>query len=152
MRFRLGERYCQESDTGLRYRQHAGLGSSIPVMTKNSSSTDSLRTARTGRRPAWRDGGNDSRVTGTVLSANLLGMLAILEAVVGALLAALRPQAILVAENLVLRQQLAILRRATPRPRLQPIDRAFWILVSRTVPKLDRCGRRRVVMDLAQNA
>jgi hypothetical protein len=48
---------------------------------------------------------------------------AILEAVVGALLAALRPRAILFAENLVLRQQLAILRRATPRPRLRPIDR-----------------------------
>jgi hypothetical protein len=34
---------------------------------------------------------------------------AILEAVVGALFAALRPRAILVAENLVLREQLAIL-------------------------------------------
>jgi transposase InsO family protein len=43
--------------------------------------------------------------------ANLDGMLAILEAVVGALFAALRPRASLVAENLVLRQQLAILRR-----------------------------------------
>jgi transposase InsO family protein len=56
---------------------------------------------------------------------------AILDAVVGALLAALRTRAILVAENLVLRQQLAILRRATPRPRLRPIDRAFWVIVSR---------------------
>jgi hypothetical protein len=56
---------------------------------------------------------------------------AILEAVVGALLAALRPRAILFAANLVLRQQLAILRRATPRPRLRPIDRAFWVIVSR---------------------
>jgi transposase InsO family protein len=58
-------------------------------------------------------------------------MLPILEAVVGALLAALRPRASLVAENLVLRQQLAILRRANPRPRLRPIDRAFWVVVSR---------------------
>src|SRR5271155_1712322 len=58
-------------------------------------------------------------------------MLAILEPVVGALLAALRPRAVLVAENLVLRQQLAILRRTSPRPRLRPIDRAFWVVVSR---------------------
>jgi hypothetical protein len=50
---------------------------------------------------------------------------AILEALFGALFAALRPRAILFAENLVLRQQLAILRRATPRPRLRPIGRAF---------------------------
>jgi transposase InsO family protein len=66
-------------------------------------------------------------------------MLTIVEAVVGALLAALRPRAILVAENLVLRQQLAILRRATPRPRLQPIDRAFWILVSRLWSRWAEC-------------
>jgi hypothetical protein len=46
--------------------------------------------------------------------ATLQGMVTILEAVVGALLVALGPRAILVAENLVLRQQLAILRRATP--------------------------------------
>jgi hypothetical protein len=38
----------------------------------------------------------------------------------GELLAALRPRATLLAENLVLRQQLAIL------PRLRPSDRAFW--------------------------
>jgi transposase InsO family protein len=58
-------------------------------------------------------------------------VLALVQAIVGALFAAFRPRASLVAENLVLRQQLAILRRATPRPRLRPIDRAFWILVSR---------------------
>jgi hypothetical protein len=44
-------------------------------------------------------------------------MLTILEAVVGALLAALRPRASLVAENLMLRQQLAILCRAKRRER-----------------------------------
>ena len=58
-------------------------------------------------------------------------MLALLEATAGALFAALRPRLSLVAENLVLRQQLAILRRVTPRPRLRPIDRAFWVVVSR---------------------
>ena len=66
-------------------------------------------------------------------------MNAILEAVVGALFAALRPRAILFAENLVLRQQLAILRRATPRPRLRPIDRAFWVIVSRMWSRWAEC-------------
>ena len=66
-------------------------------------------------------------------------MKAILEAVVGALLAALRPRALLFAENLVLRQQLAILRRATPRPRLRPIDRAFWVIVSRLWSRWAEC-------------
>jgi transposase InsO family protein len=64
---------------------------------------------------------------------------AIIEAVVGALFAALRPRAILFAENLVLRQQLAILRRATPRPRLRPIDRAFWVIVSRLWSRWAEC-------------
>jgi putative transposase len=37
----------------------------------------------------------------------------------------------LVAEILVLRQQLAVLKRDRPRPPLRPIDRAFWVVVSR---------------------
>ena len=41
------------------------------------------------------------------------------------------PRASLVAENLFLRQQLGILRRTTARARLRPIDRAFWVAVSR---------------------
>jgi putative transposase len=52
-------------------------------------------------------------------------------AVVGALRAALRSRVSLVAENLALRQQLAILRRQTKRARLTPLDRAFWIVLSR---------------------
>jgi transposase InsO family protein len=59
-------------------------------------------------------------------------MRVVLQAIVGALLAAVRPRASLVIENLALRQQLAILRRATPRPRLRPVDRAFWVVLSRT--------------------
>jgi transposase InsO family protein len=54
-------------------------------------------------------------------------MVALLQAIVGALLAALKPRASLVLENLALRQQLAVLRRATRRPRVRPIDRAFWV-------------------------
>jgi hypothetical protein len=57
-------------------------------------------------------------------------MLALVEAIFGAFFAAFRPRMSLVAENLLLRQQLAILCRATPRPRLRPIDRAFWVIVT----------------------
>src|SRR5580658_2897953 len=71
---------------------------------------------------------SDSAVTPTILGA-----------VVGALFAALRPRAILFAEKLGLRQQLAILRRATPRPRLRPIDRAFWVIVSRLWSRWAEC-------------
>ena len=58
-------------------------------------------------------------------------MLAILSAVLGAFVSAFHPRASLVAENLVLRQQLAILKRERPRPSLRPIDRAFWVVVRR---------------------
>ncbi len=83
-----------------------------------------------GRRPAYRFGRGDSRVTGRPTGATLAGRLTVLDAALGALLAALRPRASLVAENLLLRQQLAVLRRTGPRPRLRPIDRAFWVVVS----------------------
>jgi hypothetical protein len=59
-------------------------------------------------------------------------MLGLVEAVIGAFFAAFHPRASLVAENLALRQQLATLRREGPRPRLLPIDRAFWVILSRT--------------------
>jgi putative transposase len=59
-------------------------------------------------------------------------VIALIEALVGALLAGLRLRASLVAENLALRQQLAVLQRKTPRPRLRTVDRPFWMLLSRT--------------------
>ena len=58
-------------------------------------------------------------------------MLTLVTAILGALVAALRPRASLVVENLALRQQLAVLRRAVPRPRLCPVDRAFWAVLSK---------------------
>ena len=39
----------------------------------------------------------------------------------------LRPQRELAIENLALRQQLAILKRTTKRPKLSHADRAFWV-------------------------
>jgi hypothetical protein len=57
-------------------------------------------------------------------------VLALLEAIIGALVSASASRANLVAENLALRQQLAVLRVGR-RARLRSIDRAFWVVVSR---------------------
>jgi transposase InsO family protein len=43
----------------------------------------------------------------------------------------LLPRSQLVLENLALRQQLAVLRRSIPRPRLRTWDRLFWVWLSR---------------------
>ena len=51
--------------------------------------------------------------------------------VVRAVAAFFKPKASLVAENLCLRQQILVLQRRHPRPRLQDKDRRFWILASR---------------------
>src|SRR5438445_5912186 len=48
----------------------------------------------------------------------------------GALRAALRPRTDLALENLALRQQLALLRRRSKRPRFGRVDRAFWLWLS----------------------
>ena len=45
-----------------------------------------------------------------------------------AIVAIFRPKALLIAENLCLRQQLIVLQ---PRPRLRDADRRFWIVASR---------------------
>lgn len=37
-------------------------------------------------------------------------------------------------ENLALRQQLAIVTRTSPRPRLTAVERSFWVLMSRVWP------------------
>jgi putative transposase len=57
-------------------------------------------------------------------------VMALFTAMVGALASSFRTRAGLVAENLALRQQLAVLRVGR-RPRLRPVDRAFWVVVSR---------------------
>jgi hypothetical protein len=48
-----------------------------------------------------------------------------------AILAALKPKALVVAENRCLRQQLLVLQRRQPRPYLKTADRLFWVLASR---------------------
>jgi hypothetical protein len=49
----------------------------------------------------------------------------------GAIAVIFRPRALLIAENLCLRQQLGVLQRGRPRPRLSSVDRRFWILAGR---------------------
>jgi putative transposase len=45
--------------------------------------------------------------------------------------AAVRPKVLLIADNLCLRQQLLVLQRRKPRPRLKDADRRFWVLACR---------------------
>jgi len=54
--------------------------------------------------------------------------------VVRAIAAFFKPKVTLVAENLCLRQQLLVLQRRHPRPRMWDKDRRFWILASRFFP------------------
>src|SRR6266478_764550 len=51
-------------------------------------------------------------------------------ALLGAARAALRTHADLALENLALRQQLALLRRRSKRPRFSPLARVFWVWLS----------------------
>ena len=61
-------------------------------------------------------------------------MLKWLVIIVRTLRSALRPQQELALENLVLRQQLAVLKYRHPRPRLTDADRLFWVVLSRLWP------------------
>lgn len=50
-----------------------------------------------------------------------------------------KSRARLMAENLCLRQQLAVLTRQQKRPHLHDRDRRFWILMSRWLPRWREC-------------
>jgi hypothetical protein len=54
----------------------------------------------------------------------------VLRLLVLAIGAIFKPKTLLIAENLCLRQQLVVLQRRHPRPRLSDADRRFWILAS----------------------
>lgn len=45
--------------------------------------------------------------------------------------AVFKERAIVVAENIALRQQLSCLIHRGPRPKLRPVDRVFWVLLFR---------------------
>ncbi len=38
-------------------------------------------------------------------------------------------------ENIALRQQVAVLKRERRQPRLRPLDRVFWVFLSRLWPR-----------------
>lgn len=48
--------------------------------------------------------------------------------------AGLTSRADLIAENLALRHQLMVLQRSAKRPQLRPLDRLFWVWLSRLWP------------------
>jgi transposase InsO family protein len=61
-------------------------------------------------------------------------MLHLLHALLATARSSLRSQRELALENLALRQQLAVLKRRTKRPKLSTADRAFWVVLSRLWP------------------
>lgn len=58
-------------------------------------------------------------------------MFRILHLLLRTVLRIFRSRRTLLLENLVLRQQLAIMKRKHPRPHLQPVDKLFWLLMRR---------------------
>jgi len=57
----------------------------------------------------------------------------------GLLKASIRARQHLVAENLALRHQLAVLKRSVKRPRIEDSDRIFWILMRCTLNQWAEC-------------
>jgi hypothetical protein len=53
----------------------------------------------------------------------------------GVLLRNFRTRRSLMLENLALRQQLTVLKRRHPKPRLGPFDKLFWVVARRFWPK-----------------
>jgi putative transposase len=53
----------------------------------------------------------------------------------GVILRTFRTHRGLMLENLALRQQLTVLKRKHPRPRLRPLDKLFWVLARRFWPR-----------------
>ena len=49
----------------------------------------------------------------------------------GAVVCLFRTRRSLMLENLALRQQLAVLKRKQPRPRLGALDKLFWVVARR---------------------
>jgi hypothetical protein len=80
------------------------------------------------------------RVVGVAVASQTLipfsgRMTALFVALLASLRVAIRSRLELAAEILALRHQLAVLQRATPkRPRLRPLDRLLWVLLSSVWP------------------
>jgi hypothetical protein len=58
-------------------------------------------------------------------------MFDLLELWLGAIPRIFRTHRALMLENLALRQQLAVLKRKHPRPKLGPFDKLFWVVARR---------------------
>jgi hypothetical protein len=75
-----------------------------------------------------------SRVAGTPVCYKSAAMFDLFRLWFGTILRIVRTQRSLVLENLVLRQQLVVLKRQHPRPRLGPLDKLFWLGARRFWP------------------
>src|SRR5271169_6148049 len=62
---------------------------------------------------------------------NLAAMFDLFRLWCGAIVRTFRSRRGLVLENLALRQQLVVLKRKQPRPKLGPLDKIFWVLARR---------------------
>ena len=91
------------------YSSHTGCRSSKPRRRRNS----------------WRF---------SLLPATVCGMQTIIMILVDFLRVIVLSRATLQLENIALRQQVAVLKRERPRPWLGPLDRVFWIILSRLWP------------------
>ena len=58
-------------------------------------------------------------------------MLQAIELLVASVLRCFRSRRTLLIENLILRQQLVVLKRKHPRPRLNVLDKVIWVLAQR---------------------
>jgi putative transposase len=59
----------------------------------------------------------------------------VVSALIACLVSLLRSRLSLCVENLALRHQLAVYKQTSPRPRLRPADRLFWVWLSRLWPR-----------------
>ena len=69
------------------------------------------------------------------LPATICGMQMIVVILVAFVREIVLSRARLQLENIALRQQVAVLKRDRPRPQLHPLDRVFWVFVSRLWPR-----------------
>ena len=71
-----------------------------------------------------------NNIAGSVL-LQLLTMFRFISMCLGVVVRFFRARRSLLLENLALRQQLAVLKRRHPRPRLDLLDKLFWVAIRR---------------------
>ena len=78
---------------------------------------------------------NFARQPGKPVCYNFVAMFNLFRLWLGAMVRVFRTRRSLMLENLALRQQLAVLKRKQPRPRLGTLDKLFWVVARRLWPQ-----------------